>query len=60
MQDPSNAALLAAKILGLADPAIVEAVAALQRSKAEKTLADDAAMRANGKAADAGAHEARA
>lgn len=40
--DPANAALLAAKILGLADPAIAAAAAALRAANAAKTIAEDA------------------
>lgn len=40
--DPAGAALLAAKILGLSDPAIRERVAALQKRAVERILTDDA------------------
>jgi phosphoribosylaminoimidazole carboxylase PurE protein len=43
--DPANAALLAAKILGLADPAVRERVAANQQRAAERVLAADATGR---------------
>ena len=39
--DPANAALLAAKILALADPAVREKVMAFQKSSAAKVMADD-------------------
>lgn len=39
--EPSNAALLAAKILGLVDPAVRAAVLQFQKQQAEKILADD-------------------
>lgn len=39
--DPANAALLAAKILGVGDPGIRARVAAFQKKQAEKVLADD-------------------
>jgi phosphoribosylaminoimidazole carboxylase PurE protein len=39
--DPGNAALLAAKIVGLADPQVRERLAAFKRQQAEKILADD-------------------
>jgi 5-(carboxyamino)imidazole ribonucleotide mutase/phosphoribosylaminoimidazole-succinocarboxamide synthase len=39
--NPANAALLAAKILGLVDPAIAEAAAALRTANAAKTIAED-------------------
>ncbi|MFN8483828.1 MAG: AIR carboxylase family protein [Anaerolineae bacterium] len=39
--DPGNAALLAAKILGLASPAARERVVAAQRAAVERLLADD-------------------
>jgi 5-(carboxyamino)imidazole ribonucleotide mutase len=42
--DPSNAALLAAKILGLADPAVRERVQAYQQQQAGKVIHDDAAQ----------------
>jgi 5-(carboxyamino)imidazole ribonucleotide mutase len=43
--EPVNAALLAAKILGLSDPAVRTKVVEYQRKQAEKILADDAAGR---------------
>jgi len=39
--DPANAALLAAKILGIADPALAERVIEFQKSQARKVIADD-------------------
>jgi phosphoribosylaminoimidazole carboxylase PurE protein len=42
--DPAGAALLAAKILGLADPSLRERVAATQQQMRERILADDAEM----------------
>jgi 5-(carboxyamino)imidazole ribonucleotide mutase len=39
--DPGNAALLAAKILGLCDPAVREKVLEFQRKQAAKILSDD-------------------
>ena len=39
--DPANAALLAAKILGIADPAQAERVAQYQKAQARKVTADD-------------------
>jgi 5-(carboxyamino)imidazole ribonucleotide mutase len=39
--DPANAALMAAKILGLADPALAERVNAYQKALARKIIADD-------------------
>jgi len=39
--DPANAALLAAKMLALGDPAVREKVAAFQKSSAAKVVADD-------------------
>lgn len=39
--DPANAALLAAKIVGLADPAVAAKVGAFQKSQADKVVADD-------------------
>ena len=41
--DPANAALLAAKILGLADPALAARVRGLRKENADAILADDAA-----------------
>ena len=43
--EPANAALLAAKILGLADPAVHVKVAEFQKRQAEKILADDRSMK---------------
>ncbi len=42
MLEPANAALLAAKILGIADPVVREKVQAFQQIQAEKVLNDDA------------------
>ena len=42
--EPANAALLAAKILGLVDADVRAALAAYQRKQADKILADDAAI----------------
>jgi phosphoribosylaminoimidazole carboxylase PurE protein len=42
--DPGNAALLAAKILGLSDPAVREKVLEFQRKQAAKILGDDGMM----------------
>jgi 5-(carboxyamino)imidazole ribonucleotide mutase/phosphoribosylaminoimidazole-succinocarboxamide synthase len=42
--EPSNAALLAAKILGLVDPEVCEQVRLSQRRAAEKITADDASL----------------
>jgi 5-(carboxyamino)imidazole ribonucleotide mutase len=39
--EPANAALLAAKILGLADPAVAAKVAERQKAQARKTVDDD-------------------
>ncbi len=39
--DPGNAALLAAKILGLVDPAIQEKVRTVQTQQAQKVIQDD-------------------
>lgn len=59
VQDPANAALLAAKILGLCDPEVAAKAAAFRRARAEKTLADDAAIRMSCAGAfDAGAPDA--
>jgi 5-(carboxyamino)imidazole ribonucleotide mutase/phosphoribosylaminoimidazole-succinocarboxamide synthase len=44
--EPANAALLAAKILGLQDEGIHRAVVAFQRAQAEKILADHHALQA--------------
>jgi len=43
--DPAGAALLAAKILGLADPAVRKRVAALQKQMVERVLDDDAEIK---------------
>ncbi len=43
--EPANAALLAAKILGLVDAGVREAVAGSRRRAAEKILEDDATVR---------------
>jgi len=42
--EPANAALLAAKILGLADPALATKVAEYQKNQAGKVVADDDAL----------------
>jgi phosphoribosylaminoimidazole carboxylase PurE protein len=42
--DPANAALLAAKILGLVDPQVKARVIAFQKEQADKLLKDDAEM----------------
>src|SRR5262249_44968388 len=42
--DPEGAALLAAKILAVADPAIRERITALQKQNAERLMADDAEL----------------
>ncbi len=47
--DPANAALLAAKILGLASPAVRERVSAFQKEQARKILDDDRTERTNDK-----------
>ena len=39
--DPANAALLAAKILGIADPALADRVSEYQKAQARKVVADD-------------------
>jgi|GEM_PF-80138 len=49
--NPGSAALLAAKILGLVDPAIAEAAGALRRANAQKTVAEDRIMQEKGAAA---------
>ena len=46
--EPANAALLAAKILGIADPEVRAAVKAYQHKQAGKVLSDDAALRQQG------------
>ena len=45
--EPANAALLAAKILGLGDVEIREAVLRSQKRTAEKVIADDRSIQAN-------------
>jgi 5-(carboxyamino)imidazole ribonucleotide mutase len=47
--DPANAALLAAKILGLTHPAVRERVRAFQKDQARKILDDDQTEQANAK-----------
>jgi 5-(carboxyamino)imidazole ribonucleotide mutase/phosphoribosylaminoimidazole-succinocarboxamide synthase len=47
--DPANAALLAAKILGLTNPAVRERVRAFQKEQARKILDDDNTEQANDK-----------
>jgi 5-(carboxyamino)imidazole ribonucleotide mutase/phosphoribosylaminoimidazole-succinocarboxamide synthase len=47
--DPANAALLAAKILGLSDPAVRARVDAFQKRQAEKILSDDKGMTEDGR-----------
>ena len=42
--EPANAALLAAKILGLVDPEVQAAVSKSQKQAAEKTIQDDQAL----------------
>jgi 5-(carboxyamino)imidazole ribonucleotide mutase len=42
---PQNAALHAARILALADPALAERLEALRRAQADKVAARDAALR---------------
>ena len=42
--DPSGAALLAAKILGLVDPAILERIEELQQNNRDKITTDDAEL----------------
>jgi 5-(carboxyamino)imidazole ribonucleotide mutase len=46
--EPANAALLAAKILGLSDPDVRAALRAYQKKQAEKVISDDAAVRQQG------------
>jgi 5-(carboxyamino)imidazole ribonucleotide mutase len=43
--DPANAAMLAAKILGLQNPTVQERVTAFQRTQAKKILDDDGDLR---------------
>ncbi len=45
--EPANAALLAAKMLGLADPQVRQAVTAYQQRQAEKILVDDESIQAS-------------
>jgi 5-(carboxyamino)imidazole ribonucleotide mutase len=47
--DPANAALLAAKILGLTHPEVRERVRAFQKEQAQKILDDDKTEQANDK-----------
>ncbi|MDP2790276.1 MAG: 5-(carboxyamino)imidazole ribonucleotide mutase [Rectinemataceae bacterium] len=44
VSEPANAALLAAKILGLCDPGVARAVASFMESNARKIIADDEAV----------------
>jgi phosphoribosylcarboxyaminoimidazole (NCAIR) mutase len=44
--EPANAALLAAKILGISDPAVRQHVQAFQQQQAQKILNDDASQTA--------------
>jgi len=46
--DPANAALLAAKILALAEPALKQKIHQFQQGQAEKILQDEAELRALG------------
>lgn len=46
--DPANAALLAAKILGLSDGAVREKVGAFQKEQARKILDDDKQIKSRG------------
>ncbi|HLF24927.1 MAG TPA: AIR carboxylase family protein [Anaerolineae bacterium] len=46
--EPANAALLAAKILGLSDPAVRAKVIEFQRKQMEKILVDDGAVKDEG------------
>jgi 5-(carboxyamino)imidazole ribonucleotide mutase len=43
--EPANAALLAAKILGLVSPAVRDAVTLYQKKQADKIIGDDSAVR---------------
>ncbi len=43
--EPANAALLAAKMLGLADPRVKAAVKAFQAGQADKVISDDTGLR---------------
>lgn len=56
--NPANAALLAAKILGLVDAEVAAAAAALRAANAEKTLAEDKVMKAEGAVKAAAREEA--
>ena len=47
--EPANAALFAAKILGLYDPEVRLAVQAYQKKQADKVLSDDADLQKQGK-----------
>lgn len=53
VMEPANAALFAAKILGLCDPAVARSVSAHMEANAKKILEDDDALAA-GKAEDRG------
>jgi len=57
--EPANAALLAAKILGLGDQGIAARVRAARTAAAEAILADDAALRGEEEAARRAGEEAR-
>ena len=46
--EPANAALLAVKMLALADPALAARVVEFQRQQADKLVADDEALAAKG------------
>jgi phosphoribosylaminoimidazole carboxylase PurE protein len=48
VEDPGNAALLAAKILGLCDPPLAARVASFRLAKAGRNIEDDEAMRKSG------------
>ncbi len=58
--DPANAALLAAKILALADPGVAAAVARFRAENARRILEDDALTTASSPVADVGEAAARA
>jgi phosphoribosylcarboxyaminoimidazole (NCAIR) mutase len=47
--EPANAALFAAKILGLYDPEVRLAVQSYQKKQADKVLSDDADLQKQGK-----------
>jgi 5-(carboxyamino)imidazole ribonucleotide mutase/phosphoribosylaminoimidazole-succinocarboxamide synthase len=47
--EPANAALFAAKILGLFDPQVRQAVEAFQKKQADKVISDDADVQKQGK-----------